>query len=122
MDAPTNHPSGIIGGYNPPSHTAMSNFFIGGNANLQATAMTAHPESKNVGVVTFSNGTRALVSTSMEKGYVVEARDATGAPGLMPAFLDVTTGFLRPGFEVRAINGTPWIQKTGNGGGLKLPS
>ncbi len=121
MDAPTNHPSEILGGYNPPPHTAMSAFFIGGNATLQAAAFNPHPTSENVLVVTFTNGSKALVTKALDKGYVVEAKDDQGRPGLLPAFIDLETGFLRPGFEVRSISGTPWIQKTGNGGGLKLP-
>ena len=98
----------------------MSTFFLGGNATLQAAAIEPHPTSKNVAVVTFTNGTRALVSTNMDKGYVRAAVDANGNPGLVPVFLS-ETGMVMPGYEVRNIDGTPWIQKAGNGGGLKLP-
>lgn len=119
MDAPTNHPSEIPGGYNPPPHTAM-NLFIGGNATLTAVSLEPHTRSSQVMIVKFSNGQEAMFSLKLDKGYVVPSTDANGNSGLVPAFVNLANGQMLPGFEIRHIDGEPWIQKTGNGGGLKL--
>ena len=99
----------------------MNQFFIAGNASLQATGISAHPTSESVAVVTFSNGQRALVSKNLSKGYFQAATDANGTPGIVPVFLS-NTGLLMPGYEIAVINGTPWVQSSGNRKGISLPS
>jgi len=98
----------------------MNQFFLGGNATLQANGIQDHPESASVAVVSFTNGTKALVSKNLTKGYFQPATDADGNPGVVPTFLS-STGMVMPGFEVVSMDGTPWIQNKSNRKGISLP-
>ena len=71
-------------------------FFLSvGNATLQAAQLAAHPSTANAAVVTFTDGSRALVSTNLEKGYF-QPTVVNGQPGVLPTFLS-ETGLLMAG-------------------------
>jgi hypothetical protein len=94
----------------------MIKFIIAQSASKTVTALERHPQVENVAVVTFSNGSKALVSTRVEKGCFTP--DANG--NLLPAFISGQDTVM-PGFRETSINGTPWILTGENSNGIKLP-
>jgi hypothetical protein len=104
----------------------MIKFIIAQSDSKTVTALEAHPEclpKKELGqkfptvvVVTFSDGSRALVSTNVEKGCFTA--DANG--NLLPAFISAQDT-LMPGFREFSDNGIPWITSKSGSNGIKLP-
>jgi hypothetical protein len=94
----------------------MIKFIIAQSATKTVSALERHPQVENVAVVTFSNGSKALVSTRVEKGCFTP--DADG--NLLPAFIS-NQDTMMPGFRETSINGTPWILAGGENNGIKLP-
>lgn len=96
----------------------MIKFIIAQSASKTVTALEKHsdPKVQNVAVVTFSNGSKALVSMKTEKGCFTA--DADG--NLLPVFISAQDTIM-PGFRETSINGTPWILAGGENNGIKLP-
>ena len=87
------------------------------SADKVVAALEQHPDFKSAAVVTFTDGSRALVSTSIDKGYFTA--DADGK-NLTPNFIS-TENTLMPGYAEQPLNGVPWITREMKGGGIKLP-
>ena len=96
----------------------MIKFIIAQSASKTVTALEKHsdPKVQNVAVVTFSNGSKALVSMKTEKGCFTA--DADG--NLLPVFISAQDTIM-PGFRETSINGIPWILTGGENNGIKLP-
>ena len=75
-----------------------------GKTTRVITAFGKHPQSENVGVITFSSGDKALVSLNTSKGYVQQV-----GTDLVPTFCD-EAGVVKANFSVQMIDGTPWLR------------
>jgi hypothetical protein len=117
MDAPTNHPSEILGGYNPPSQYTMAFVFQTGNAGFIAQSIEAS-QTPNLAKVTFTNGQVAGVSVKADK--ISRYWNVLPDGNLTPKFL-TEDGRLVPTFEVKNLNGTLMILDSAAGSGpIKL--